>query len=221
VPGALVVVERDAAYEQWLFNLCLDFRTCLVEDRPPTSENWLIAAKGYRAAKEDFEEVDERVKAFANALQELMPADKDSYEGGGVRLSRYYAKEIIDYDGLLREVLPAEKIEAALEAARSVGDIDYEAAFKSLNLSEEKAQEALSATRKAGDVNYDKLLESEGLDEAERKALYDKHRKKGEKRHRFTLTKDFNPEVDPVAEAPATMSPVSVNAEVESSAWTW
>jgi putative phage-type endonuclease len=221
VPGALVVVERDAAYEQWLFNLCLDFRTCLIEDRPPNSESWLIAAKGYRAAKEEFDDVDERVKAFATALTDLMPADKDTYEGGGVRLTRYYAKEVIDFDGIVKEILPAEKVDAALEDARRVGELDYEAAFKALGLSDERAQEVLSATRKQGAVDYDKLMEALGLDESERKTLYDKHRKKGEQRNRLTLTKDFNPEVDPIAQSPATMFPVSATADIASSAWTW
>lgn len=168
---ALVVVKRDPAYEQWLLNEALMFRSCLIEDRTPATDDWLMAARSFRTAKLDAEEVDARVKAAQTTLLDLMPKDRDTHEGGGVRVTRYPGAIELDYLPILME----------------------------LGISEDDAKSAMDASREPGPVNYAKVFEILGVDNvklgtaeaAQKKLKEDALRRAGKFKNRFTLNSDF------------------------------
>lgn len=171
---AIVVVKRDPVYEQWLLNEALAFRSCLIENRAPVSDDWLIAAKGFRTAKLDAEEAEARVKAAQTTLLDLMPADRDTHEGGGVRVTRYAGTIEINY----------------LEVLTSMG------------VSEEAVKDAFERSRDPGPVNITKAIELLSLDPAkvgaaeavQKKEKEDALRRAGKFRSRFTMNDSFTPE---------------------------
>jgi predicted phage-related endonuclease len=69
----VVPIRRDRRYLEWLFREALNFRLALIEDRPPASDAWLLAAKQYRAAKAEFDEAEARLKSYEATLLASMP----------------------------------------------------------------------------------------------------------------------------------------------------
>ncbi len=171
---AIVVVKRDPVYEQWLLNEALMFRSCLIEDRAPVSDDWLIAAKGFRTAKLDAEEADARVKAAQTTLLDLMPADRDTHEGGGVRVTRFPGAIEINYMEILTSMGIAEDdIKAAFEKSREPGPVNMTKAIELLKV--DPAQIGVAEAEQ-------KKLKEDGL------------RKAGKFKTRVTLNGAFSPE---------------------------
>lgn len=163
VTTALVVVQRDKAFEEWLLNEAISFRACVVTDRPPASNDWLIAAKGFRQATQDLEESQARADAFQESLKGLMPDEKDTMEGGGVRLTRYMGKIDIDYESIAVGLgIDKNAFKEAVERTRKPGLPDYDKAMKLLQadetrlkeLEEEARQAAEDAARSDGKVKW-------------------------------------------------------------------
>jgi putative phage-type endonuclease len=166
VTGALVVVKRDEQVIHRLFNEALNFRTCVLEDRPPASDDWLVAAKLFREAKLEEEEAAARLSTAQKRLIDLMPLDKKTFDGGGVMVTCYPVKGKVDYAKLIQDLnKPQDEIKIAVEAARAPGEVDYR-----------------------------KALELMGFNEAEIDELFTKHRVEGELRYRFTEVKGYLPE---------------------------
>lgn len=205
ITEALVVVKRDEVYAQWLLGQAVMFRSCLIDNRPPATDDWLLAAKQYRVAKVDADEVESRVKAAQAALLILMPTDRDTHEGGGVRVTRY-----------------ASGIE-----------VDYLAVFTSLGVSEEVAKKAIEDSREPGPVNVQKAIELLQLDQAkiteaeleQKKVKESQLRQAGKLKSRVTLTNDFKEEDsgrDLVAIAAQKVEQVTADAEPEPlNEWNW
>ena len=126
VTGALVVVKRDEQVIQRLFNEALNFRTCVLEDRPPASDDWLIAAKLYREAKLEQEEATARLSTAQKRLIELMPIDKKTFDGGGVMVTGYTVKGKVDYRRALELLGFGEpEIEELFTKHRVGGELRY------------------------------------------------------------------------------------------------
>lgn len=195
VTGALVVVKRDEQVIQRLFNEALNFRTCVLEDRPPASDDWLIAAKLYREAKLEQEEAAARLNTAQKRLIELMPIDKKTFDGGGVMVTGYTVK----------------------------GKVDYAKLIQDLNKSEDEIKQAVDAARAPGEVDYRKALELMGFTETEIEDLLTKHRVGGELRYRFTEVQGYV--AAQAAEAIQTAQQQAVEApalpEDGQQDWTW
>lgn len=193
IVGALVVVKRDEQVIQRLFNEALNFRTCLLEDRPPASDDWLIAAKLYREAKIELEEATSRVNTAQKRLIELMPIDKKTFDGGGVMVTGYTVKGTVDFAALIQGLnKPEDEVKAAVEAARSPGEVDYR-----------KALEKLGNT----DAEIDELIE--------------KHRKDGETRYRFTQVQGYEPSATVEAIQLNKVEAEAENLPANGPDWTW
>lgn len=195
VTGALVVVKRDEMVIQRLFNEALNFRTCVLEDRPPASDDWLIAAKLYREAKLEQEEATARLSTAQKRLIELMPIDKKTFDGGGVMVTGYTVK----------------------------GKVDYAKLIQDLNKSDDEVKRAVEAARAPGEVDYRKALELLGFSETEIEDLFTKHRVGGELRYRFTEVQGYVPAQVAEANASAQQQEPATPALPEDGRqdWTW
>ena len=193
--GALVVVKRDEMVIQRLFNEALNFRTCVLEDRPPASDDWLIAAKLYREAKLEQEEATARLSTAQKRLIELMPIDKKTFDGGGVMVTGYTVK----------------------------GKVDYAKLIQDLNKSDDEVKRAVEAARAPGEVDYRKALELLGFSETEIEDLFTKHRVGGELRYRFTEVQGYVPAQVAEANASAQQQEPATPALPEDGRqdWTW
>lgn len=135
IKGALVVVQRDQAMEDLLFKKCLDFRISLVKDTPPVGDDWAAAARGYREAKAAFDEAQEALRQWEGNLIEMLPAGDKSYEGGGVKVTRYPRKGSVDWERAMRSLgRPDDEVQAAMEASREPGPVNFPAALASLGV---------------------------------------------------------------------------------------
>lgn len=164
ITGALVVVKRDELVIQRLFNEALNFRTCVLEDRPPASDDWLIAAKLYREAKVEQEEATARLNTAQKRLIELMPIDKKTFDGGGVMVTGYTVKGKVDYAKLIKDLAkPEEEIKQAVDAARAPGEVDYRRALELLGFGEAEIEELFTKYRVDGELRY-RFTEVQGYD---------------------------------------------------------
>lgn len=155
IKGALVVVQRDPAFEDQLFKKCLEFRIALVNDTPPVGDDWAATARGYREAKAAFDEAQAALKEWEASLIGLLPATDDSFEGGGVKLTRYWSKSSIDWDRAVSSLgKPQPEVQLALEAARQPGPIDYRAALSALGVSNQEADALASSFEVKGKVSH-------------------------------------------------------------------
>ncbi len=208
IKGALVVVQRDAAMQKQLFQDCLDFRICVVENRPPASNSWLIAARNFKQAQNEADEVNAKLEAAKKALAELIPLDRDSFDGGGVMATRYYTKQSIDWKkGFIDNGVKEDLIAEAEKQCREPGTVDYPSLLIELAVPPERVKELEDKHRTRGAVDYKKAAEALGLSKAAIKVIEEKNKFGGEVRYRFTVTNDFIPVVTtPVAALPVTDS---------------
>jgi putative phage-type endonuclease len=166
--GALVTISRDQAAQEALFNKCLKFRICLLDDTPPVEDAFRAAALTYRRAREDADYAASLLEQAETALK-LALADQDLGEACGVRLTRYAVRGVTDYAKALLELgLPAEQLSASLEGFRKPAPVDYEAAWKALG-------------------------QASNLDELTLQTLEAKYTGEPHTRHRLTLDKDWEP----------------------------
>lgn len=196
VTGALVVVKRDEMVIQRLFNEALNFRTCVIEDRPPASDDWLVAAKLFREAKIENDETSARLEMAQKRLIELLPIDKQTFDGGGVMVTGYTVKGKIDYTKMVQELMQqksADEVKAAVDASRAPGDVDYK-----------------------------KVLEKLGHTETEIDEIMEKYRSDGETRYRFTQVQGYEPEAVAGAIAQIKQDDAGCNNDPASGQeWTW
>ena len=214
IKGALVVVQRDEAMQKQLFQDCLDFRICVVENRPPASNSWLIAARNFKQAQNEAEEVNAKLEAAKKALAELIPMDRDSFDGGGVMATRYYTKQSIDWNkGFVANGLKEDEIAAAEKQFREPGPVDYPSLLIELAVPPERVKELEDKHRTWGAVDYKKAAAALGLSKDEIKVIESKNKFGGEVRYRFTVTNDFIPVVTPAAAllpAPDATAPITI-----------
>lgn len=200
VTGALVVVQRDEAMQRQLFQDCLDFRICVVEDRPPASNQWLMAARTFKQAQAEFEEVNARYEASKKALADLIPVDRDSFDGGGVMATRYYVKQSVDWNkGFAEKGIKEDKVAEVTQQFREPGPVDYPALLQELAIPPERLKELEDKHRTYGAVEYKKAAAALGLSKDDIKIIEQTHKHGGEVRFRFTVTNDFVPVVTPAA----------------------
>jgi len=216
ITGALVVVRRDERMIKQLFDDCLNFRICVAENRPPASNAWLLAARKYVQMTGEVEEANARLDDSKKALLELIPQDRDSFDGGGVMATRFYTKQVINWDeGLAAEGKKPEEITEALESTRELGAIDYPALLQELGLPQDKLIELEMKHRAKGPVDYKKAAEKLGLTKTEIKVIEQVYKTGGEERHRITVTSGYVPVVTPpatnVAEQSAPSNLISVD----------
>ena len=204
IKGALVVVQRDQEYQEQLFRDCLDFRICVVEDRPPANNQWLLAARTYRQAKADLEEATARLESSMKALTDMIPPDRDTFDGGGIMATRYYAKCSVDWKtGFKSSDITEEAIAEAEEACREAGPIDYARVLDTLGIDEERRKVLEEASRTPGAVDYKRAAERLGLTKADIRLLESKYKTGGEVRYRVTVTNDYVPVVTPATPSDA------------------
>jgi putative phage-type endonuclease len=190
---ALVVFQRDKAYEEWLFNECWSWRVCLVKDTPPLSDSWMIAAANFRRLKQEAEESNEALAQAERALMVLLPDGVASHEGAGVKVTRYAGKAGVDYDGLIKSLnLPADEVQKALDSSRAPGPIDYGKALLNLQVAPDTLQELEVTFAKAGKLST-----------------------------RFTLLKNFDSDVEPVAPAVTPKEEIDPQEVAATSQWAW
>lgn len=196
IEGALVVVKRDEPVIQRLFDDALKFRTCLLEDRPPASDNWIVAAKLFREAQMELEEAQARVETCQKRLIDLLPADRKTFDGGGVMLTAYTVKGQIDYTQLLTD-LAMEKPSAAIKAA-------------------------VSASRAPGEVDYNKVLAALGHTPMQIEEILEKYRSQAQTRYRFTQVQGYEAETfAQAAEQLRENDAGSINGPASGQEWTW
>jgi putative phage-type endonuclease len=191
--GALVVVKRDELAIDRLFNEAVNFRTCVIEDRPPATDDWLIAARLYREAKLELDEATARIDAAQQRLIKLIPADKDKFDGAGVMVTRYPVKSKVDYAKVFEELkVDPEVLKNAAEASRAPGEVDYKKVFEILGVNQEDAGKLCS-----------------------------RHRVGGEFRHRFTQVQGYVPRapIAPVAAADEAARAPDVPANGQDRSW--
>lgn len=166
----VVPMRRDRRYLEWLFREALNFRLALIEDRPPASDAWLLAAKQYRAAKAAFDEAEARLKSYEATLLASMPEGSEVQDGAGVRLTRFTVRGPVAYDKMLASLSQdAQAVNAAIEASRKPGEPDYAKAAGLL-----------------GNLSPEQVV-----------ALEDGFRGEGSRRHRITVVKDYEAALDP------------------------
>ena len=183
-----------------LFEDCLNFRICVAENRPPASNAWLLAARKYVQTTSEVEETNARLEDSKKALLELIPQDRDSFDGGGVLATRFYTKQVINWEcGLAAEGKKPEEIAAALESTRELGAIDYPALLQELGLPQDKLIDLELKHRAQGPVDYKKAAEKLGLTKTEIKVIEQVYKTGGEERHRITVTSGYVLVVTPPA----------------------
>lgn len=198
--GALVVVQRDEAMQHRLFQACLEFRICVVEDRPPASNQWLMAVRTFKQAQAEFEEVNAKYEASKKALADLIPVDRDSFDGGGVMATRYCVKQSVDWNkGFAEKGITLDKVAEVTQRFREPGPVDYPALLQELAIPPERLKELEDKHRTYGAVEYKKAAAALGLSKDDIKIIEQKHKHGGDVRYRFTVTNDFVPVVTPPA----------------------
>lgn len=217
IKWALVVVKRDPAYQAWLFQQCLNFRMCVIENRPPASFDWLMAARLYKQAKASAEEAEAKLVAATKALTDMLPEGRDSYDGGGLMVTRFYAGQTVDWvKGFKDAELKDDEIQAAVEACREPGVIDYQKLVEEVEPDPDKRKALEDRHRSQGVVDYKKVAAALGLTKSEIRLLEAGNKTGGALRHRITITSDFVPLVTPPgpeAASAATARQITVDAD--------
>jgi putative phage-type endonuclease len=198
IKWALVVVQRDPVYQAWLFQQCLDFRMCVIENRPPASFDWLMAARTYKQAKLDVEEAQAKLATATQAVLDMIPLDRDSFDGGGLLATRYYVGQTVDWkQGFKEAQLKDDVVAAAEEACREPGIVDYQKLVEDVEPDPIRRKALEDRFRSKGAVDFKKAAAVLGLSKAEIKLLEAKHKSGGDVRHKITITSDYVPLVTP------------------------
>ena len=192
---ALVVVKRDPEYQAWLFQQCLEFRICVIENRkPPASNDWLLAAKNFKQAKIDAEEAAAKLEAAKSALTDLIPPDRDSFDGGGILATRFYAGSTVDWKkGFAEAQISEDCIAKAEENCREPGPVDYKKIVEGMVSDPDQLRALEELCRPIGSVDYKKAASELGFTPAEIKLLESKYKTGGSVRYRITITSDCVP----------------------------
>lgn len=102
----VVVVQRDPAHQQRLFDACKTFRDCLITGKPPAGDAWLEAARQFVLAKEEAEEAEEALKNAQKQLISVVPeaerVDGKKMEGGGAALTFFNKKGALSAEELAK-----------------------------------------------------------------------------------------------------------------------
>ncbi|MBK6616200.1 lambda-exonuclease family protein [Ottowia sp.] len=210
ITSALVVVRPNPEYQARLFMECLHFRVCVIENRPPASNAYLMAGKNFRQAKHDAEEAEANLKAAQLALTDALPEGRDSYDGGGILTTRFYANTTVDWPKAFKDEEVADDLVAkAVEETRELGPVDYAKLMDDLGLPPERVKELEDRNRVPGPVDYKKAATTLGFTKSEIRLLEKKYKGGGDKRFRVTVTADYVPVVVSPTDGSPLPSPTS------------